>query len=296
MGEVISEGVHATPGGPLAGLIDRYDGYRQRGVAPARHLGLPAPYLTMIITLDEPMHLAQPVDPTLGPATFRALIGGLHAQPVEVVHHGAQSGIQLSINPLAARALFGVPAGELVDLDLHADAVIGTAADELWERLSSAGSWSSQFTVLDQMLQGRITAAGQVAVGSPAPVCAAWGLLNATGGTIGVAALAREVGWSPRRLEQAFAREIGMSPKQAARVIRFDRTRRALQVRAFGSASWGTGRATGDPLDLARLAADHGYHDQPHLIREFRSFTGLAPTRWLAQEFGNVQAGGVQET
>jgi transcriptional regulator GlxA family with amidase domain len=79
-----------------------------------------------------------------------------------------------------------------------------------------------------------------------------------------------------------FAREIGMSPKRAARVIRFDRTRRALQSRA---------RIVSGALDLARLAADHGYHDQPHLIRDFHAFTGLAPTAWLSEEFGNVQVG-----
>jgi AraC-like DNA-binding protein len=62
-------------------------------------------------------------------------------------------------------------------------------------------------------------------------------------------------------------------------VARFDRARRALAARV----------ATGGPPDLAALAAVSGYADQAHLTREWRDFTGLPPSRWLAAEFGFLQ-------
>jgi AraC-like DNA-binding protein len=70
-----------------------------------------------------------------------------------------------------------------------------------------------------------------------------------------------------------------LAPKEAARVVRFDRARRELAVRA----------AEGRPLDLAGLAGATGFADQAHLTREWRSLAGLPPTRWLAAEFGFVQ-------
>ena len=42
--------------------------------------------------------------------------------------------------------------------------------------------------------------------------------------------------------------------------------------------------------DGATVAAVCGYADQPHLVRDFVAFTGLAPGAWLAAEVGNLQA------
>src|SRR5690348_17555140 len=111
-------------------------------------------------------------------------------------------------------------------------------------------------------------------------VSQAWRALLASGGTAAVPELAREAGWSSRRLGTRFRAEIGLAPKQAARVVRFDRARRLLQRRVA---------AAGQP-ELAALAAACGYYDQAHLAREFRALAGCPPSRWLAEEFRNVQA------
>jgi transcriptional regulator GlxA family with amidase domain len=95
-----------------------------------------------------------------------------------------------------------------------------------------------------------------------------------------VAELAGETGWSPRHLDNRFRSEIGLTPKAAARVIRFDRARRMLMRRV----------RDGGPPALADLAAAGGYYDQAHLAREFRGLAGCPPSRWLAEEFRNVQA------
>jgi AraC-like DNA-binding protein len=73
-----------------------------------------------------------------------------------------------------------------------------------------------------------------------------------------VADVAARVGWSDRHLGARFRADTGLSPEEAARVVRFDRARRALA-------------------------------DQAHLTREWRAVSGLPPTRWLAAEVGFVQ-------
>ena len=264
------------PAEPLRRYVAAYTGYRQRGLPPARHRGLPSPYLTLIFTLDEPLTIEAHPDPGQPPGEFGTLLGGLHSVPALITHAGAQSGIQVALRPLGARALLGLPAGELAELDLPAEAVLGGVCAELRDRVRAAAGWPERFAVLDEILLR------QAAHADVAPeVGWAWRQLLREGGALRVSELAAGTGWSSRHLTSRFRAEIGLTPKAAARVIRFDRTRKRLVNQL----------TVGAEYLLADLAADCGYFDQAHLAREFRALAGCPPSQWLAEEFRNVQAG-----
>jgi AraC-like DNA-binding protein len=271
----IVESARQLPGPALRPFIACYSGYRQAGLPHGRHRGLPSPNLTLIITLDEPLAVAAHPDPRQPPGQFATLVGGLHTAPALITHEGRQSGIQLGLTPLGARALLGMPAGELANLDVSGAEVLGAVADQWHERLVAARSWPERFAALDEMIvrHARLDAAVS------AELAQAWRRLLSTGGSVPVAGLAAEVGWSPRHLGGRFQAETGLTPKAAARVVRFDRARRLLQRRA----------AAGQPPALADLAVACGYYDQAHLAREFRALAGCPPSQWLAEEFRNVQ-------
>lgn len=72
---------------------------------------------------------------------------------------------------------------------------------------------------------------------------------------------------SERTLQLRFQKYLGFSAKELARFARF---RRALDT--VQQHSWATG-----PLDWLTLIAQHGYHDQPHLIHDFTHFLHLPP-------------------
>lgn len=267
---MVSEHVRGTPAPALRPYVAFYSGYRDVDVPPARHRGLPSPYLTLIFTLDDPLTVAQHVDRRVAPSSFDVLVGGLHTVPALIVHNGRQSGIQLAVHPLGARALLGLPAGELAGQDVAADAVLGPFGDRVRGQLLEASTWQERFAVLDEMLLGRLADATSPA----AEVRHAWRRLLRCGGAVPITTLAREVGWSSRHLQGRFAAEFGLTPKTAARVMRFDRARRAL---------------TGVRGEVADVAAACGYADQSHLVRDFQQFAGCSPTTWFAEEFRNVQ-------
>jgi AraC-like DNA-binding protein len=279
----IVESVWGVPAPALRPFIAGYAGYRHDGVPPATHRGLPSPYLTVIFTLDDPLTIAAHADPRQPPASYRSLVGGLHTSPALITHQGRQSGIQLLLSPLGARALLGMPAAELASIDVEGSDVLGLLAERIGERIRAAADWPARFAVLDQVLTSRLAdppIEPGIASGTSDEVGHAWRRLVASGGHCTVSELAAETGWSDRHLRSRFSGETGLTPKAAARVIRFDRTRRLLQRRT----------AAGSPLLLADLAADCGYYDQAHLAREFRGLAGLPPSTWLAEEFRNVQA------
>ncbi|MFJ9908387.1 helix-turn-helix domain-containing protein [Streptomyces sp. NPDC101152] len=275
--EIVDEAVRVAPAPPLRGLVGWYSGYRQRGIPAATHRGLPSPWLTLILTLDEPLSIAAHPDPGAAPGDYPTLLGGLHTSPALIRVPGRQSGVQLAINPLGARVLLGLPAGELAGIDVHADDALGADVSEVHDRLREASGWPARFRVLDQWLLARMTGHGHGHMPA-APLAEAWRRLLSTGGRIRVDELAAATGYSDRHLRNRFRAEIGLTPKAAARVVRFDLARRRL-ARLPGQS------------DLAGLAADCGYADQSHLDREFAALASCTPSAWLAQEFRNIQSG-----
>ncbi|WP_236718231.1 AraC family transcriptional regulator [Actinoplanes sp. TFC3] len=205
-------------------------------------------------------------DPRQQPGSYPALLGGLHLRPALITHDGHQAGVQVAIRALGCRALFGLPAAELHALDVPAADVLGEATvAEVRDRLATAPDWPQRFAMLDEVLSRRLHEPA-----GPQITHACRRLLR---GDVPVATVAGEIGWSGRYLTDRFRAEVGLRPKQAARVARFDRARRALS----------------SPSRPAGIAADFHFADQSHLVREFRSLAGCTPSQWLAEEFGFVQ-------
>ncbi|KUL51472.1 helix-turn-helix transcriptional regulator [Streptomyces sp. NRRL S-1521] len=267
----------------LNGMVISATGYRTTGRRPALHRGLPSPYLTVIFSLDGPITTGRTPDQATGPDAIRTdiVVGGLHQSPAHVVQPEHEAGIQLAVHPLAARALLGLPASALIgELVVHGTDVFGERAADLREQLCGLDRWEDRFAALSAYLRGR--AADARAAGSVRPeVAEAWAWLARHRGAGTLGGLSRHVALSERRLTSLFRAETGLTPKQVARLTRFQHAKSAV-VRAV---------ATGAPQDLARVAADCGYYDHSHLVRDFRQYTGVSPTRWLAEECRNIQAG-----
>ncbi|WP_194897141.1 helix-turn-helix domain-containing protein [Catenulispora pinisilvae] len=299
-GGPVDESVREPPGAALRPVVGWYSGYRQAGVPAGRHRGLPSPYLTLILTLDDPLTMLAHPDPRQVPGDFRLLLGGLHTAPALIGHDGRQSGVQIALDPLGARALLGIPAGELAEIDVSADAVLGRDIVLAQERLRAAKDWPGRFAVVDDWLAKRAAKSADKSAGKsagtaiPAELTHAWRLLLHSRGTLPIAELAEELGWSARRLSGRFSAEFGLTPKAAARVIRFDRARRRLADRARrGPVEVWPDADRRRGLGLAGLAVDAGYYDQAHLDREFNALAGCPPVAWLAEEFRNIQSGAV---
>jgi AraC-like DNA-binding protein len=303
---VIDEHARHDPPASLRPFVSGYAGYRQEGVAPARHRGLPSPELTFIVTLDDPLAIDAHPDPGQPADTYNTLLGGLHTSPALVSHQGRWSGVQLGLTPLGARALLGVPAAGLANWDAEATDVIGGFAAQLRELVVGQPTWAGRFAVIDALLERRAAEAGADRRSTIRPEAGyAWRRLRETRGGVGVAELAAETGLSARRLGTLFRAEFGLAPKEAGRVFRFTHARRRIGEAMAGGTRAGNGAAgragatgadhagggTGAGPTFARVAADCGFYDQAHLAREFRALAGCPPSVWLAEEFRFVQAG-----
>ena len=85
-----------------------------------------------------------------------------------------------------------------------------------------------------------------------------------------VTEIAAGLGVSHGYLDRQFTEQVGLSPRTLARILRM---RRLLeQIDVHGSVGW------------AERAAELGWFDQAHLIRDFKRHTGVTPSQYLAAQ------------
>jgi AraC-like DNA-binding protein len=271
---LIAERADVTPPARVAPLVARYSGYRYEGLPAGTHRGLPSQYVTVVLSLGKPTRTTQPGRDS-DATGFAALAGGMHTRPVLIEHDGDQYGVQLDLTPRGVRTLLGMPAGELSSTVVPLDGLLRTRAGELIERLAESASWPARFAVLDEVLSRD---AGRP--GAPSDeVRHAWELITRNAGLVRVADIAAEVGWSRRHLAARFTAEYGLTPKEAARVVRFQRSKRLL--------------SRPDRPALAEVAAVCGFYDQAHLAREWNELCGCPPSAWLTgEDLPFIQDGG----
>ncbi|WP_327325367.1 helix-turn-helix domain-containing protein [Streptomyces sp. NBC_01210] len=110
-----------------------------------------------------------------------------------------------------------------------------------------------------------------------------------------VAELAAAEGVSARSLQRLFAAYVGVGPKWV--ILRY-RIHEALERAESGEGPAGEGpmgegpgdgERSGGGLDWAALAAELGYSDQAHLVRDFTATVGVPPTAYARPPLGDSQ-------
>lgn len=172
--------------------------------------------------------------------------------------------LQVVLSPLGAYQVFGVPLDHLTGRLLDLRDVFGADARRLGEKVRELPTWRQRLDLLDQFLLTRLDSAPAV---SP-EVRYAWWRLTETVGTLQIGDLCSEIGWSHKHLITRFRQQVGLTPKRAARVSRFEHLLHRLAC-------------VQRRPDWDRLAAEAGYADQAHMIREFGQFLGTSPAAHL---------------
>jgi AraC-like DNA-binding protein len=171
--------------------------------------------------------------------------------------------VAIHFRPGGAFPFFGIPLSELENAYVGLDQVWGRDGLELHERLIDAPSAQARFGIVEGFLLSRPWSS----VHRDPCVRAAMTAIE-DNPSIRMAEIRDLVGMSTKRLIAAFRAEVGLSPKAFARIRRLQAALRLLNAGSVGG---------------ARVAADVGYFDQAHFVREFRSFTGMTPTQYAEQ-------------
>ncbi len=229
-------------------------GYRSRA--------LPRGAVTLIIDVGQRQH----VDFFAADGCTRlnvpsAFITGSHTASYVSEMAAGQPAMAVHFRPGGAYPFLGIPLSDLANGYACLDDIWGCAGIELHERLIGAPSAAARFGILEDFLLSQPWSS----VRRHPAVAAALDAIEANP-SIRMADLRDLVGMTTKRLIALFRAEVGLPPKAYARIRRLQ-----ASLRSLGSMSG------------ARVAAEVGYFDQAHFVREFRSFTGMTPTEYTEQ-------------
>lgn len=198
---------------------------------------------------------------------------------------GTRHFMAVRFTPPGAHLFLGIPMHLISRQSVELDEFDPKLARLIASRVGAAESWGNRFDAMESLISERIERAGV-----PGAVTWSWNKIARADGRIALGHITSEIECSHRTLIAQFRTYVGLPPKTIARLFRFNRAVRTLNGLVRNGSDEPTGRpyieiADKDPRNVAvpwaDIAAECGYFDQPHLIKEFQRFAGTTPAGFL---------------
>jgi len=184
------------------------------------------------------------------------LLVGQMTRPILIAPTGSVQLLGIRFHPGGTFPFFGIPMQELTNRVTDLEALSSEFQSELI-RCGDEASSLLKIAMVEKLLIERVRCYKH----DPRLVSLVTKLVQ-NGGQVSVDQLATDAGLSSRQLERRFLLEVGIGPKLLSRILRFQQIFRAVDRHDEG---W------------AAVAAECGYYDQAHLIRDFREFARQTP-------------------
>jgi AraC-like DNA-binding protein len=186
-----------------------------------------------------------------------AVLSGLQDRARTLTHLAGSCVVLTVFTEAGAAAFLREPLDLLFNRTMPMDCLLRRSQlDDVREQLAEARDHARRKEILERLLLGQLRSE------APDPLAtAAAARIKERHGAVRMEELARGACLSLSALERRFRKMVGASPRKFASIVRL---RHVLGLRHVGG-------------NLTEIAYQAGYCDQSHFIKDFRSFTGLAP-------------------
>lgn len=258
------------PQPPLSDFVAKFWLYEGDDPAHARERLLPTGTMDLVINLrDDTERVYDRQNHDRFQSFCGPLICGPHSEFFVIDTASQASVMGVHFKPGGAFPFFKAPAAELHNIHLSLDTLWGAEAGYLREQMLEAKTVEAKFRRLEQSLLAHTT---RPLARHPA-VCFALKELQSLP-TRPISDVTGQIGLSQRRFIQVFNEEVGLTPKLYCRVRRFQQVLHLIKQE--------------QQVEWADVASTCGYFDQAHFIHDFRAFSGLNPTTYLAQRSAHL--------
>lgn len=173
--------------------------------------------------------------------------------------------IGIRFKPGGAYPFFGFPISELSEWVTELDLIWGRLIYNIRDQLLEIESPNAKIRRFEEFLLEQV----QRSLEPNRAIAFAVHRLQHSPQFLAIRDLANQIGITQKHLISQFEKIVGLRPKSFARVVKFQKVLSLVETKK--------------QVEWASIAAECGYYDQAHFIKEFHTFSGLNPSAYLTQ-------------
>ena len=257
------------PGEPLSRFVELLWYYQNEPTAHSKERLMPDGCSSLVINLAEDTIRVYDAEDTRKVTRFsRSIFSGPRSECFAIDTDEQVCVLGVSFHAGGAAPFLRFPVEEVHNVSLDLDVLWGRLAQEVRDRVYCAPTPMAKLRLLEGVL---LQQASGMLEGHPVVEYATRTIILAPQ-IARIAEVVQATGFSSRRFIEVFRQHVGMTPKLFCRVRRFQRVLQRI--------------TSGRPVHWTDVALDCGYFDQAHFIHDFRNFSGVNPTKYLADHSG----------
>ena len=251
----------AQPTGTLALYVDSVFYLHETQGQTVRQL-IPDGKTDAVFILDDHPKYSQPLHGKLYPIKQDSIIGP-HKKAVQLIYEEELEIVGIRLFPSSLKRLFNMPAKNFSEQPIPFSSLENIHVEDLAAKLKQEPDPNEKINLVFDWL---VTLLPENA-DTPDTTHEFILRLYETKGIEPLETICNHSYNEYKKLQRAFSREIGITPKYFARMVRFE----SLHNEILASKE----------IDWMSLVHKYGFHDQSHLIKEFKFFTGESPKEFL---------------
>jgi AraC-like DNA-binding protein len=245
----------------LRGIVDMI--WEQRSDTPTGWKILPSGKVELLFRLGPVvrMHEAKKIGEHNSPLPHFCFLSGLHTRPLSMsFERFHMMGVQM--NPIAVRALFGIPGCEIRDYYIEGDALMKNL-DQIENELNARPRFIEKAKWLENFLLSKIceTAELHTAIN----LSKVTDEISCNNFFRKITAVEQYLGYSRTQTWRIFTEWFGLSSSPYQRLLQFVHAVNHLHS---------------SPEKLTMIGLNQGYFDQAHFIRSFNEFAEMTPGQY----------------